>query len=48
MFNLDNSHPFYTSIDPESLSVDFNVTVNSISVVIANNKQNKVFDRKAL
>ena len=47
MFNLDNIHPFYTSIDPESLSVDFNVTVNSISVVIANNKQNKVFDRKA-
>lgn len=46
MFNLDNIHPFYTSIDPESLSVDFNVTVNSISVVIANNKQNRVLESK--
>ena len=46
MFNLDNIHPFYTSIDPESLSVDFNVTVNSISVVVANNKQNKVIEER--
>lgn len=42
MFNLDNIHPFYTSVDLDSLSVDLNITVNEITVVVADNKQNKV------
>lgn len=42
MFDLDNIHPYYLSIKPESLKIDITVTVQSIKVTLTDKNTDKV------
>lgn len=42
MISLVNVHPFYCTIRPELVTIDMSVNVDSVSVILAENKKDKV------
>lgn len=42
MISLVNVHPFYCTIRPELVTIDVSVNVDSVSVILAENKKDKV------
>lgn len=42
MISLVNVHPFYCTIRPELVTIDLSVNIDSISVILAENKKDKV------
>ena len=45
MFDLDNIHPYYLSIQPEALTVDISIIVHSIKVTVTDSNKDKVFTK---
>lgn len=42
MFDLDNIHPYYLSIKPESLTIDISVIFHSVKITLTESNKDKV------